>query len=100
MPQPDPIMQAIIADSFQPVDIKLGAPDNVVAQCGEHGREKCAECGVNYISLNHISRLLHMNPNLRCPPPPQMTTTKLTQAVTSMKDEGNVSYTRRMLQHN
>ncbi|KAI0085736.1 hypothetical protein BDY19DRAFT_996422 [Irpex rosettiformis] len=92
VPQPDPVVQAVIEASFQPVDIRLGPPDNVVAQCGEHGLEKCADCDVNYVSLNQISRLMHMNPNLRCPPPPQMTTVKLTQAVTTTKDDGNACF--------
>ena len=74
-----------------PVDIALGPPENVAALCQAHSLEKCSECDVDYSSLNRISKLLLMNPNLRCPPPPQMVTQKLSQAVTAMKEEGNVS---------
>lgn len=91
VPTPDPVMQAVIEASFSPVDIALGPPENVSALCQAHSQEKCAECDVDFSSLNRISRLLLMNPNLRCPPPPQMLTQKLTQAVTAMKEEGNVS---------
>ena len=91
MPTPDPVMQAIIEASFVPVDIALGPPDNVSALCAAHSLEKCSECDVDFAPLNRISKLLHMNPTLRCPPPPQMVTQKLTQAITQMKDEGNVS---------
>ncbi|KAI0339415.1 hypothetical protein BDW22DRAFT_592054 [Trametopsis cervina] len=62
MPQPDPVMQAVIEASFKPVDIALGPPDNVVALCEKHSREICADCDVNFVSINQISRLLHMNP--------------------------------------
>ncbi|KAI0685891.1 hypothetical protein BC835DRAFT_1289105 [Cytidiella melzeri] len=85
-------MQAVIEASFQQVDIALGPPENVVALCGKHSREKCADCDINFMSLNQVSRLLHMNPTLRCPPPPQMVTQKLSQAVNSTKDEGNALF--------
>lgn len=91
LPAPDPVMQAVIEASFVPVDVALGPPENVSAICQAHSLEKCSECDVDYSSLNRISKLLLMNPNLRCPPPPQMVTQKLTQAVTAMKEEGNVS---------
>lgn len=84
-------MQAVIEASFVPVDLTLGAPENVSALCQTHSLEKCAECDVDFSALNRISKLLLMNPNLRCPPPPQMVTQQLSQAVTKMKDEGNVS---------
>ena len=90
MPQPDPVVQAVIEASFIPVDIAFGPPDNVSALCEAHKRDKCAECDADFANLNRISWLLNMNPNLRCPPPPQMVTQKLTQAVTAMKEEGNV----------
>lgn len=90
MPPPDPVMQAVIEASFIPVDIALGPPDNVVALCADHKQEKCTECDADYSSLNRISRLLHMNPTIRCPPPPQMVSQKLSQAVNNTKEEGNV----------
>ena len=92
IPAPDPVMQAVIEASFVPVDITLGPPDNVTALCQVHSLEQCTACDVDYSALNRISRLLLLNPNLRCPPPPQMVTQKLSQAVTAMKEEGNVSY--------
>ena len=91
LPPPDPVMQAVIEASFVPVDVALGPPENAAALCQAHSLEKCSECDVDYSSLNRISKLLLMNPNLRCPPPAQMVTQKLSQAVTAMKEEGNVS---------
>ena len=87
---PDPVMQAIIEDSFTPVDLALGPPDNVAVQCGPHKLEKCTDCDVDYSTLNRISKTLLLNPNLRCPPPPQIITQKISQAVTVTKEEGNV----------
>ncbi|GJE91311.1 hypothetical protein PsYK624_074600 [Phanerochaete sordida] len=92
MPPADPVMQAVIEASFIPVDIALGPPENVAALCEEHKRDKCTECDVDFSNLNRISWLLHMNPNLRCPPPPQMVTQKLSQAVTQVKEEGNTLF--------
>ena len=90
MPQPDPLMQAVIEASFVPVDITFGPPDNVAALCEKHSLERCADCDVDFLSLNRLSRLLQMNPALRCPPPPQMLSQKLSAAVNNTKEEGNV----------
>lgn len=90
MRPPDPVMQALIEATFQPVDIKLGPPDNASALCGAHSLEKCAECNVDYVALNRMSKLLQANPALRCPPPPNIVTTKLSQVINTTKDEGNV----------
>lgn len=90
MRPPDPVMQALIEASFQPVDIKLGPPENATALCGAHGLEKCTNCDVDYLALNRLSRLLQANPALRCPPPPNVITQKLSQVVSNTKDEGNV----------
>ncbi len=90
MPQPDPVMQAIIDASFVPVDIALSTPDNVAAQCEKHALEKCATCDVDFVSLNRLSRLLQMNPGLRCPPPPTLVSQKLSAAINNTKEEGNV----------
>ncbi len=90
VPTADPVMQAIIEASFIPVDISLGAPENSSVLCEKHGLEKCSDCDVDFVSLNRLSKLLHMNPNIRCPPPPQMLSQKLSSAVNNTKDEGNV----------
>ncbi|KAF7317677.1 Kinase-like protein [Mycena kentingensis (nom. inval.)] len=92
-PQPtvDPKLQALIDADFQPVDCTLTS-DNVVVQCGAHSLEKCAECGVDWVAMNRLSRLLAANPNLLCPPPPQMVTKSLSNMVTQTKDEGNNSF--------
>ena len=93
MPQPDPVMQAVIEASFVPVDIAFGAPDNVTALCEKHSLEKCADCDTDFVSLNRLSRLLQMNPALRCPPPPTMLSQKLSAAINNTKEEGNVRRT-------
>ena len=90
MRPPDPVMQALIEQSFIPVDITLGTPDNVTAHCGPHSLEKCTDCDVDYTTLNRISKTLHMNPGLRCPPPPNVVSQKLSAAISNTKEEGNV----------
>jgi translocation protein SEC72 len=84
-------MLAVIDASYQPVDVALGPPENVAALCSAHSSEKCTECGIDFVALNRISKLLLINPNLRCPPPAQMVTQKLSQMITATKEEGNVS---------
>ena len=90
VPQPDPMMQAVIEASFVPVDLVFGPPENVTVLCEKHSLEKCVDCDADYTNLNRLSRLLQMNPNLRCPPPPQMLSQKLSGAITNTKEEGNV----------
>jgi len=88
--QPNPALQAIIDQSFVPIDISFGA-EPYITLCGPHKEEKCKECGVDFLGLNRVARLLATNPGLRCPPPPNaMTSKQLTQAVTQMKEDGNV----------
>lgn len=90
LPQPDPIMQARIEADFKPVDLTVGGPSAAFAFCNSHKLEKCKECNVDFMALNRISKILFTNPALRCPPPPNVVQQKLSQAVTNMKDEGNV----------
>ncbi|KAM6496799.1 hypothetical protein JOM56_007272 [Amanita muscaria] len=91
LPSPDPTALALIEQDFRPVSLKLGA-DNHIALCEPHGLEKCTDCNVDFQSLNRMSRILANNPNLRCPPPVNVITQKLTQLVTSTKDEGNALF--------
>ncbi|CCM02584.1 uncharacterized protein FIBRA_04687 [Fibroporia radiculosa] len=89
---PDPAMQALIEASFRPVDIALGPPDNCMALCGAHSLEKCPTCDVDYAPLNRTSRILQTNPALRCPPPPQIVSKQMSQAITNTKEEGNTLF--------
>ena len=89
-PQPDPVMQARIEADFKPVDLIVGGPNAAFAFCYKHKLEKCKDCNADFIALNRISKILLTNPALRCPPPPNVVQQKLSQAVTNMKDEGNV----------
>ncbi|KAG2362178.1 hypothetical protein BDR07DRAFT_1064294 [Suillus spraguei] len=89
-PQPDPVMQACIDADFKPVDIAVGGPSTAFAFCNTHKLEKCKECNVDFTALNRVSKILVTNPTLRCPPPPTVVQQKLSQAVTNMRDEGNV----------
>ncbi|KAH7924301.1 TPR-like protein [Leucogyrophana mollusca] len=91
-PQPDPAMQARIEADFHPVDLALSGPNESLAFCGKHKLEKCPDCDVDFSSLNRMSKILHANPNLRCPPPGNVVQQKLSQAVTTTKDEGNNLY--------
>ncbi|CAL1715182.1 unnamed protein product [Somion occarium] len=92
MRPPDPVMQAVIEDSFSQVNIALGPPENVSALCSAHSLEKCNDCDVDFINLNRLSKMLHLNPNLRCPPPPQIVSQKLSMAINNTKEEGNALF--------
>lgn len=88
--QVDPVMQQRIADSHIPVDIAFGSPNNITAHCAPHKLEKCDDCGLDFAHINRLSRVLAANPNLLCPPPPQVANQKLSVAVNATKEEGNV----------
>ncbi|KAG6835075.1 hypothetical protein H0H93_005068, partial [Arthromyces matolae] len=90
-PPPDPALQALIEADFRPVPLSL-SDDKHNARCSAHGLEKCEPCDVDFVNLNRLSTLLANNPNLLCPPPAQIVTQKLTQMVTSTKDEGNTLF--------
>ncbi|KAF7345393.1 Translocation protein sec72 [Mycena venus] len=92
-PQPavDPALQAIIDADFIPTPIAL-SQDNNLALCEPHKLEKCTDCGVDYINLNRLSKILVGNPTLLCPPPSNVISQKLTQMVTQTKDEGNTLF--------
>jgi translocation protein SEC72 len=82
-------LQAIIDQDFIPVPLEL-SQDNILALCSGHKIEKCDDCQVDFVSLNRLSKLLAGNPNLLCPPPFNIVSQKLTQLVTSIKEDGNV----------
>jgi translocation protein SEC72 len=90
-PPPDPVMQAIIDQSFRPVDVTLGGdPNSQSVLCAKHQLEKCVDCDLDFKELNRLSKILFMNPNLLCPPPAKIVNQKLSQMVNVTKDEGNV----------
>ena len=89
MPIPDPILQAAIDQDFIPVPLTLSS-DNSSALCASHKLEKCDDCRVDFVNTNRLAKLLIANPNLLCPPPSNVISQKLTQAVQATKDEGNV----------
>ncbi|RDX48134.1 hypothetical protein OH76DRAFT_1329777, partial [Lentinus brumalis] len=62
------------------------------ALCGKHKLEKCDDCGVDYRNLNRLSRILVANPNLRCPPPPQVVSQNLSTAINNTKEQGNTLF--------
>ncbi|KAH0582461.1 Translocation protein sec72 [Termitomyces sp. J132] len=88
MPTPDPALQALIDEDFRPVPLSL-SDDRNTAHCLEHRLEKCDACNIDFVNLNRLSILLANNPNLLCPPPSNVVTQKLSQMVTTTKDEGN-----------
>ncbi|KAA1468925.1 hypothetical protein DENSPDRAFT_772281 [Dentipellis sp. KUC8613] len=85
-------MQAIIEADFRPVDLAFGEPNGATALCGAHKLEKCTDCGVDFVNLNRLSRLLVANPHLLCPPPPQALTQRLSVAINTTKEEGNTFF--------
>ncbi|KAF7771046.1 hypothetical protein Agabi119p4_7020 [Agaricus bisporus var. burnettii] len=91
LPPPDPVLQAAIDQDFRPVSLALGG-DGTIAVCEPHKLEKCDNCNVDFVNTNRLSRLLVANPNLLCPPPSNIVSQKLTQMVTSAKEEGNALF--------
>ncbi|KAJ7623755.1 hypothetical protein FB45DRAFT_926660 [Roridomyces roridus] len=90
-PPVDPILQAQIDADFIPANLGL-SPDNNFALCSAHSLEKCTDCGVDYTNMNRLSKLLVQNPTLLCPPPSNVVSQKLSQIVTTTKDEGNTLF--------
>ena len=90
LPQSDPVLQALIDQDFKPAPIKIGAEPHI-AVCEAHSQEKCSDCDLDFTTLNRMSRIFANNPNLPYPPPANVVTQRLTQMVTSTKEEGNVS---------
>ena len=91
MPTQDPILQALIDQDFIPVPLTLSS-DASSALCASHKLEKCDDCKVDFVNTNRLAKLLIANPNLLCPPPSNVISQKLTQAVLATKDEGNVTF--------
>ena len=89
LPTPDPILQALIDQDFIPVPLTLSS-DSASALCANHKLEKCDDCKVDFVNTNRLAKLLIANPNLLCPPPSNVISQKLTQAVQAAKEEGNV----------
>ena len=90
LPPPDPALQALIDQDFKPAPIKIGAEPHI-AVCEAHSQEKCSDCDIDFTTLNRMSRIFANNPNLPYPPPANVVTQRLSQMVTSTKEEGNVS---------
>lgn len=86
-----PEIQAAIDQDFIPVPLGL-SPDCITAFCSPHKLEKCEDCNVDFTNTNRLSQLLAANPKLLCPPPSNVVSGKITQMVTSIKDEGNVRF--------
>ncbi|KIM44787.1 hypothetical protein M413DRAFT_442748, partial [Hebeloma cylindrosporum] len=90
-PTPDPALQALIDQDFVPSNLVL-ATEGTVALCADHKLEKCDPCNLDFAVTNRLSRLLVANPNLLCPPPSNIVSQKLSQAVQTTKEEGNTLF--------
>lgn len=90
VPPPDPLMQAAIEQDFKPVNLKTGPPKDSQALCAEHDLEQCSKCNLDFTALNALAKLFVANPNLACPPPPQVIQQQRSQAVNKTKEDGNV----------
>src|SRR5882757_9773883 len=89
-PPPDPVLQAVIDADFKPVNLRFGGPDGIFVLSGANSEEVDEENGLDFARLNRLSKLLATNPNLRCPPPPSVISSKLSQVINGTKEEGNV----------
>jgi translocation protein SEC72 len=79
----------MIEEDFSQVPLALSAERNT-AVCAKHSLEKCSLCDLDFVSVNRLSNALLQHPTLLCPPPGNVITPKITQLVTSTKEEGNV----------
>ncbi|KZV69267.1 hypothetical protein PENSPDRAFT_581118 [Peniophora sp. CONT] len=95
LPKPDPRLQAAIEASYVPVDIELTEPSNSNVKCTPHKLEKCDDCGLDFVDLNRIAKIFVSNPNLRCPPPPNVITKQLSDVINKTKEEGNTLFRTR-----
>ncbi|KAJ3995035.1 hypothetical protein F5050DRAFT_1800413 [Lentinula boryana] len=91
LPTPDPAFLAVIEADFRPVSITLAA-DNITLLCEPHNLDKCSTCNLDYINLNRLSKILAQNPKLKAPPPGNIVSKNLSQAVNNTKEEGNAFY--------
>ena len=54
---PDPALQALIDQDYKPVPLKLGQEPHI-AVCEAHSLEKCADCDLDFATVNRMSRIL------------------------------------------
>jgi len=88
----DPIIQEAIDADFHPLNLKLGPPDNTVVLSAFNDQEIDAENDLDLTGLNRLTKLLVTNPNIRCPPPPNVVSQKLSAAINNTKEEGNTLF--------
>jgi translocation protein SEC72 len=86
------VLTALIEADFRPVDLAVGPPNGSHATCAKHSLEKCTDCNLDFLNLNRMSKLLIANPTLLCPPPANVVSQKLTQVITTTKEEGNALF--------
>ncbi|KAJ4470168.1 hypothetical protein J3R30DRAFT_1233521 [Lentinula aciculospora] len=91
LPTADPAFLAVIEADFRPVTLTVAA-DNTTLLCESHKLEKCSACNLDYVNLNRLSKILAQNPNLKAPPPGNVISKNLSQAVNNTKEEGNAFY--------
>ncbi|KAF5343008.1 hypothetical protein D9758_013691 [Tetrapyrgos nigripes] len=91
LPTPDPASQAIIEADFRPVSL-IVAPEAYAVFCQDHKSEKCEICDQDYVGLNRLAKILATNPAIAAPPPPNVVSRNLSQAVNHTKEEGNTLY--------
>jgi len=89
LPPTDPALQAMIEADFRPVSLIVNAETPAVL-CEAHKLDKCEECGQDYVHLNRLAKILASNPSLAAPPPANVVSRNLSQAVNNTKEEGNV----------
>jgi translocation protein SEC72 len=89
LPTPDPALQAVIEADFRPVNLIVN-PEGPSVFCEAHKNEKCDTCDQDYVGLNRLARVLATNPSIAAPPPANVVSRNLSQAVNHTKEEGNV----------
>ncbi|KAK7466275.1 hypothetical protein VKT23_005003 [Stygiomarasmius scandens] len=91
LPPADPALQAMIEADFRPVSLIVNTETPAVL-CEAHKLDKCEECEQDYVNLNRLAKILASNPNLAAPPPANVVSRNLSQAVNNTKEEGNNFY--------
>jgi len=59
---------------------------------GANSSEKDLDNNLDFTGLNRLTKLLVTNPNIRCPPPPNVVSQKLSGAINNTKEEGNTLF--------
>ncbi len=89
-PPLDPLIQAALDEQYNPVPLTVSPGANDVAICSSHSLEFCSDCDLDFRQLNAMTKLIAASNEIAIPPPPNVLHPGRSQAITKMKEDGNV----------